>query len=52
MLFCNLNFMYSLRVVFTALKMNIRTEASKLMSKDQFDVRKVPNLKMHFKHAF
>ena len=43
---------FKLREVFTALKMNIMTEASKLMSKDQFDVRKGPNLKMQFKHAF
>ena len=52
MLFCKFNFMYKLSEVFTALKMNIMTESSKLMSKDQFDVRKGPNLKMQFKHAF
>ena len=52
MLFCKFYFMYKLREVFTALKMNIMTEASKLMSEDQFDVRKGPNLKMQFKHAF
>ena len=52
MLFCNFYFMYKLREVFTALKMNIMTEASKLMSEDQFDVRKGLNLKMHFIHAF
>ena len=52
MLFCKFYFMYKLRTVFTALKMNIMTEASKLMSEDQFDVRKGPNLKMQFKHAF
>ena len=46
------HFMYKLREVFTALKMNIMTEASKLMSEDQFDVRKGPKLKMQFKHAF
>ena len=44
--------MYKLGEVFTALKMNIMKEASKLMSEDQFDVRKGPNLKMQFKHAF
>ena len=44
--------MYKLREVFTVRKMNIMTEASKLMSEDQFDVRKDPNLKMLFKHAF
>ena len=44
--------MYKLRKVFIALKMNITTEASKLMNEDQFDVRKGPNLKMQFKHAF
>ena len=52
MLFGKFYFMYKLREVFTTLKMNIMTEASKLMSEDQFDVRKGPNLKMHFKHAF
>ena len=52
MLFCKSNFMYKLREVFTVLKMDIMTEASKLMSEDQFDVRKGPNLKMQFKHAF
>ena len=44
--------MYKLREVFTGFKMNIMTEASKLMSKDQFGVRKGPNVKMLFKHAF
>ena len=44
-------FMYKLREVYTALKMNITTEASKLMSEDQFDVRKASNLKMQFKHV-
>ena len=52
MLFCNFYFMYKLRKVCTALKMNIIPEALKLMSEDQFDVRKGPNLKMQFKHAF
>ena len=52
MLFYKFYFMYKLRNVFTAIKMNIRTEASKLMSEDQFDVRKGPHLKMQFKHAF
>ena len=50
MLFCKCYFMYKLREVFIALKMNIMTESSKLMSEDQFDVRKGPNLKMQFKH--
>ena len=44
--------MYKLREVFTVLRMNIMTEASKFMSEDQFDVKKGPNLKMQFKHAF
>ena len=52
MLFCKFYFMYKLREVFTALKMNIMTEASNLMSKDHFDVRKGPNLKMQLRHAF
>ena len=52
MLFCKFYFMYKLREVFTALKMIIMTEVSKLMSEDQFVVRKGPNLKMQFKHAF
>ena len=42
--FCKFYFMYSL--VFTVLKMSITTEASKFMSKEQFDVRKDPNLKI------
>ena len=52
MLFCKFYFMFKLREVYTALKMNITTETSILMSEDQFDVRKGPNLKMQFKHAF
>ena len=44
--------MSKLRTVSTALKMNIMIEASKLMSEDQFDFKKGPNLKMQFKHAF
>ena len=44
--------MYTLQEVFTTLKMNIMTEASKLMYEDQFYVRRGPNLKMQFKHAF
>ena len=52
MLFCQFYFMYKLKEVYNAFKMNIMTEASKLMSGDQFDVRKGPNLKMQFKHAF
>ena len=49
-------FMYKLREVFTTLKIIIMTEASKLMSEDQFDVRKGQNLKMqlnmHFKDPY
>ena len=52
MLFYKLYCMYKLREVFTALKMNIMKEASKLMSEDQFDVSKGPNLKMQFNYAF
>ena len=52
MLFSNFYFMYKLREVFTTFKMNITTETSTLMSEDQFDVRKGPNLKLQFKHAF
>ena len=52
MLFCKFYFMYKLREVFTALKIKIMTEATKLMSEGQFDVRKGPNLKMQFKHTF
>ena len=47
MLICKFYFMYRLKEVFTDLKMNIMTEASKLMSEDQFDVRKGPNLKIY-----
>ena len=46
-----LHTMYKLRKIFTALKINIMTEALKLMSGDPFDVRRGPNLKMQFKHA-
>ena len=52
MLFCKFYFMRKLREVFTVIKMNIKTEASKVMPKDQFDISKDPNLKMQFKHAF
>ena len=52
MLFCKFYCMYKLREVFTALKINIMAEASKLMSEDQFNVRKGPNLKMQFKMHF
>ena len=52
MLFCKFYIMYKLREVFTALKMNIMTEASKVMSEDQFDARKGPNLKMHLNMHF
>ena len=52
MLFSKFCLMYKLKEVFTALKMNIMAEASKLMSEDQFDVRKGPKLKMQLKHAF
>ena len=50
-----LYFIYTckLREVFAVFKINITIEASKFMSKDQFDVRKGPNLKlqlnMHFR---
>ena len=49
MLFYKFYFMYNLREVFTILKRSITTEALKCMSKEQFDVRKGPNLKMQFK---
>ena len=49
---CKFYFMYKLREVFTVLKMNVMTEAVKVMSQDQFDVSKGPNLKMQFKCAF
>ena len=52
MLFFKFYFMYKLREVFSALKMNIMKEALELMSEDQFDIRKGPNLKIQFKHAF
>ena len=52
MLFYKFYFMFKLREFFTTLNMNNTTEASKLMSDDQYDVRKGPNLKMLFKHAF
>ena len=51
MLFCNFYVIYKLREVFTAIKMSIITEASKLMFGDRFDVRKGQNLKMQLKHA-
>ena len=51
-MFCKFYFMYKLREVFTVLKMNVMTEAVKVMSQDQFDVSKGPNLKMQFKRAF
>ena len=45
--------MYQLKEVFFSLEMNSITDSLKLMSEDQFDVRKGPNLKiqlnMHFK---
>ena len=43
---------YKLSEVFSAPKMKIMTEVSKLMSEDQFNVRKGPYLKMQSKHAF
>ena len=52
MLFCKFYFMFNLGEAFTVLKMSIMTEASKVMSKEQFHVRKGPNLKMLFKRAF
>ena len=51
MLFFKFYTMYKLRKVFTAFKMNIMTEALKLMSGDPFDVMRGPHLKMQFKHA-
>ena len=48
MMFCKFYFMYILREVFTVIKMNIMTEALKLMYEDEFDVRKSLNLKMQF----
>ena len=48
--FANSILLFKLREVFAVLKMNITTEASQLMSEDQFDVRGDLNLK--FKHAF
>ena len=44
-------FKYKFREIFTAIKMNAMTEASKLMSGDELDIRKGPNLKMQFRHA-
>ena len=52
MLFYKFYFVFKLREVFTALKMNNTTEASKLVSEDQYDVRKGSKLKMLFKHVF
>ena len=51
MLFCNFYVIYKLREVFTAIKMSIITEASKLMFEDRFAIRKGQNLKMQLKHA-
>ena len=44
MLFYKFYFMYNLKEVFTVLKMSFTTEVSKFMSKEQFEVRKGPNL--------
>ena len=52
MIFWKLYFLYILGEVFTVLKMSITTEASKFMSKEQFDVRNGPNLKVTFKRSF
>ena len=52
MFFCKFYLMCKLKKVFTGLKLTTMTEALKFMSEDQFDVRKGPNLKMQFKHAF
>ena len=52
MLFCKFYFIQNIREVVNVLKMSITTEASKFMSKEQFAVRKGPNLKMQFKFAF
>ena len=45
MMFCKFYFMYKVIEVFTVLKMNIMTKASK------FDVRKGPHLQIKFKRA-
>ena len=52
MLLYKFYYMYKLREVFTALKINIMKEASKLLSEDQFNVRKGLYLKMQFDYAF
>ena len=49
--FCIFYVIYKLREVFTAIKMSIITEATKLMFEDRFDVRKDQNLKMQLKQA-
>ena len=46
MLLCKLYFMYKSREVYTTFEINITTEASKLMSESQFDVKKGSNLKI------
>ena len=43
MLFCNFYVIYKLREVFTANKISIITEASKLMFEDRFDGSKFEN---------
>ena len=52
MALCTFHFMYKLRKVFAVLKMIIMTKTSEFMSEDQFDVGKVPNLKMEFYRVF
>ena len=52
MIFNKFYFMYKLREVFTVFKMNSTIEALKLMSEDQFDVRRGPNLKLKSLRAF
>ena len=44
--------MYTLRDIFTTVKMNITTEASKFMYEDRLGVRKGPNLKLHVNAHF
>ena len=44
----NFYFKFKFREIF---KMNTMTEASKLMSGDEFDIRKGPTLKMQLRHA-
>ena len=52
MTFCKFYFMYILIEALNVLRMNITTEASKVLPQDQFDVSQGPNSKMQFKRAF